>query len=178
MDELQGDGFGKGRRQDEEETDDAKGSGQPREADDLGRDGGDGAPEGAAGGAGEEGEGQQDGVGLCGDPDGQAEQAAEECHDGGHVDPAEGVAVVAYDGTADSETQVEDGADHGALCRCQVDGCGVVGQRVEQDDVAQFCDKAPEDDEDDLDAFAFADGEGSVRGVDRFVPVLEQDGAD
>lgn len=127
MDELQGNGFREGGGEDEEETDDAEGRRQTCETDDFGCHGCDGAPEGAARCAREEGKGEEHAVCLCGDPHGQTQQATEEGHDGRHVDPTEGVAVVSYDRTTDSEAEVEEGADDGALRWGEVDGRGVVG---------------------------------------------------
>lgn len=113
------------------------------------------------------------------DPDSKTQDGTRRRHHHGDGDAAVSVTDVADDWTAKDKTEVEDSAGDGPLLRGEANGGGIVGERVEEGDVAQVSGDAPDDDEEDLEVAEVAVVEGSLTGLGaRAGPVFEEEGGD
>lgn len=99
------------------------------------------------------------------DPDSETQKRARRRHSHGDGDAAVGITDVANDRTAKDKAEVEDSAGDGPLLWGEADGRGVVGEGVEESDVAEVSGDAPDDDEEDFEVAEVAVVEGSLAGL-------------
>ncbi|KAI6760853.1 hypothetical protein HG530_009713 [Fusarium avenaceum] len=161
-DDLQRDGCAERARQADNEPRQVERRRDVSETNNLGCDGANGGPVSS---------------GHCTSHDGEEEQN-HPCRRAGHVNASCAVTEISNEGTTNSLTQVEDGADHGRVGSIEAYKVGVVRQAEDEDDVSQHTEPAISEKQVELDSLEKPKIERDLARAYDLVAVFDKDSAD